>query len=532
MSAAAPGRGSAPAEQRVPPLRALLRAVVADRVAALAPGAARREGSRGLLWLGSPAAQDALAAAPAPDEATRDAWRTSLARRLELDFQRPFRVETEAAVAWPASMPRHDVVVVLGAAGGTLDLEGHCWNLHLATAPEGLLIHAGVVGGAEGDVAELTEAALLAFASRNGWTAVARHREWADGWSRLRAYVTGVEAPLARVVVLRKERDATFVPPLPPLQGADGFTDAARRIHAGVNRSGSLLYGALANWRAYEEALRVAEIPLEGARVLEVGAASMPMIPLLALLRGARRVAVNNVVPLTREIPAEAAEALAILTGAFRDVPRGRLESLVERRDDPRGATALLRPEVFSVHAPMGAESLPDEAGPADLVLSMAVLEHVQDVPAVARRTFQLTAPGGHGIHFIDLRDHRDFSRPIDFLDLTHEEYGRATGHSENRLRHQEQEAIFRGAGFQVVASLLMDRPMPTTGEGGTDVAPLLADGGFLPFYPARSVDEVRPWVTEAARAGMAEPFRGMSASSLSVLSQCLVVRRPPAAPR
>ena len=50
---------------------------------------------------------------------------------------------------------------------------------------------------------------------------------------------------------------------------------------------------------------------------------------------------------------------------------------------------------------------------------------------------------------------------------------------------------------------------------------------GLEGTYHATCEAEVRPWVTEAMRAGFAEPFRSMSLQSLSVLGQCLVVRRP-----
>ena len=59
-------------------------------------------------------------------------------------------------------------------------------------------------------------------------------------------------------------------------------------------------------------------------------------------------------------------------------------------------------------------ESIPD--GSLDFIGSWAVLEHLYDPPRAFARFSQITRQGGLGLHQVDFRDHRDFSRPLEFL--------------------------------------------------------------------------------------------------------------------
>jgi hypothetical protein len=59
----------------------------------------------------------------------------------------------------------------------------------------------------------------------------------------------------------------------------------------------------------------------------------------------------------------------------------------------------------------------------ADLTLSASTLEHVADVGQSIGSLYKITRPGGFGVHCIDMRDHDDFARPLDFLLYSQEEY-------------------------------------------------------------------------------------------------------------
>jgi hypothetical protein len=92
-----------------------------------------------------------------------------------------------------------------------------------------------------------------------------------------------------------------------------------------------------------------------------------------------------------------------------------------------------------------------------DACYSCAVMEHVVDIHAFVAKTFELLASGGFAFHWIDLRDHRDFSRPLDFLTIGKsvwcEHYGDA-GHflHGNQLRYSDYRQTFLQHGFRIVA--------------------------------------------------------------------------------
>jgi len=55
-------------------------------------------------------------------------------------------------------------------------------------------------------------------------------------------------------------------------------------------------------------------------------------------------------------------------------------------------------------------------AGSVDLICSFAVLEHLHDLGRAFAAMARLLKPGGWMIHKVDLRDHTDFDRPLEFL--------------------------------------------------------------------------------------------------------------------
>ncbi len=89
-----------------------------------------------------------------------------------------------------------------------------------------------------------------------------------------------------------------------------------------------------------------------------------------------------------------------------------------------------------------------------DVVISNAVLEHVEDPKSAAREMMRVTRPGGFGIHQIDFRDHRDFSKPLEYLLLSRTEFSRyfvyAQGSCGNRWRQSDFINVFNEAGFAI----------------------------------------------------------------------------------
>lgn len=93
--------------------------------------------------------------------------------------------------------------------------------------------------------------------------------------------------------------------------------------------------------------------------------------------------------------------------------------------------------------------------GSVDVVLSNAVLEHAADPRAAAAELFRVTRAGGLGIHQVDFRDHRDFSRPLEYLLLDEAGFERmfAERHGEcgRQTRPHEMRQMFLDAGFEIV---------------------------------------------------------------------------------
>jgi SAM-dependent methyltransferase len=120
------------------------------------------------------------------------------------------------------------------------------------------------------------------------------------------------------------------------------------------------------------------------------------------------------------------------------------------------------------VHDAIGTYEQPAEAmtgipgGSIDLVISNAVLEHVYSMADVAKELARVTRPGGRSMHQIDFRDHRDFTRPLEFLTMPDDEFAREFearhGECGNRLRASEVQAIFERNGFALIDFEINDR--------------------------------------------------------------------------
>jgi SAM-dependent methyltransferase len=136
--------------------------------------------------------------------------------------------------------------------------------------------------------------------------------------------------------------------------------------------------------------------------------------------------------------------------------------------------------------------SLPDDT--ADVVISNAFLEHVEDLDKVAQQLFRITRPGGLGVHTIDGKDHRMYSdssvHPLAFLEI---EDSKPIVEGCNRIRPFAMRVLFERAGFEMVEKEVFEQ-----------------------------VD-----VTQEMREHFVEPFRSMSQEDLEVLCGLIVIRKP-----
>lgn len=94
-----------------------------------------------------------------------------------------------------------------------------------------------------------------------------------------------------------------------------------------------------------------------------------------------------------------------------------------------------------------------------DFLFSHATLEHVRDPLQCIQETWRLLRPGGLTAHCIDLRDHRNFNKPLEFLRWSPEAWERIMEkycHQDgsiylNRWRAPEFKAAFEREGFSVL---------------------------------------------------------------------------------
>lgn len=219
------------------------------------------------------------------------------------------------------------------------------------------------------------------------------------------------------------------------------------RIRADAARIEADVRYALQVSRGYAAGLPRGFAELQGRSVLEIGPGNNFGVALVLKCAGAGRVAVTDRFlaryqeayhgPLYRGLrEAVAAEFPALDLAPFDAfIARGsHVSDAVEAIEMPLELFAERHAQQF------------------DLAFSNAVLEHVYDPAQAAKSLFAILAAGGKGYHQVDFRDHRDFSRPLEYLLLSDDDFRallkRTNCECGNRFRPHELEALLRSAGF------------------------------------------------------------------------------------
>ncbi len=197
--------------------------------------------------------------------------------------------------------------------------------------------------------------------------------------------------------------------------------------------------------------------PLAGLRVLELGPGHTIAPGLLLYAHGAAGYVGADFFPIAgknariyRRVRRHLAERP--LLAPHPDLAKARAEALrrFDEAVDLSGEDARFDGSKVEWRHPVDAARLPFEDRSFDIVISNAAFEHFLEPEAAAREAMRVLAPGGVGIHQIDLRDHRDFSRPLDFLRYEEEEWRRLNADMvcyTNRLRQKDFERAFAAAG-------------------------------------------------------------------------------------
>lgn len=233
---------------------------------------------------------------------------------------------------------------------------------------------------------------------------------------------------------------------------------------------------------------------LHDKRLMEYGPGDLPGIALLMVAHGARQVVCVDRFAMVKMSPKNVRIAEIMLERLPQPL-RDRADACFKQPGHP-GSGFDARFIAYRVQ-PSGLSGLVDKV---DLVISRAVLEHVNDLHATFRDMYAALKPGGIALHLVDLKSHglhRD--NPLDFLSwpawlwaLMYSAKG-----VPNRLRVNAYREAARHSGFETIALT------PTVLASETDV--------------------------RAIRAALAAPFKNLSDTDLSCLGFWLVCRKPAA---
>jgi len=245
---------------------------------------------------------------------------------------------------------------------------------------------------------------------------------------------------------------------------------------------------------------------LSGADVLEIGAGWEPLLPILFILGGARRVVAADLYRLCDDQTfASAVRALRRNTERIAGglgVPAGQVQDALAGLQEMTMDDGLRRLGIDYM-APCDCRSMPLPDRSMDIVFSRDVLEHVPApvIGGIFRNAFRMLRPGGVACHFIDPSDHwehgdKSISR-VNFLRYSDSVYRLTYLNAlnyHNRLRHPEYVGMLRDAGYEIASE-------------------------------SRVVDE--PSLVELQRMPVAQRFRGFAPEDLATVdSFLLAVRR------
>ncbi|MEP6607081.1 MAG: methyltransferase domain-containing protein [Burkholderiaceae bacterium] len=207
---------------------------------------------------------------------------------------------------------------------------------------------------------------------------------------------------------------------------------------------------AIVTAQSYVDCLPGGQAYLRNRAVLELGPGPNLGAALVLLCWGAEHVAVADrfLVPFTLSYHVLLYQKLIdLLSERFPGVPLDPVLEVIKRKKHAaKGLTTYSS----------SLEALADAGDRSfDVTASNAVFEHLFDPRAAIGALYQLTACGGIGLHQVDFRDHRDFSRPLEFL-LDDERsfalrFEQQHGETGSRIRPVQMQAMFKEAGFNEI---------------------------------------------------------------------------------
>jgi SAM-dependent methyltransferase len=202
--------------------------------------------------------------------------------------------------------------------------------------------------------------------------------------------------------------------------------------------------------------------------ILEIGPGFSVGVLFLAGLSGARKVCAVDAFPHDKGSDHEFISSmyehlLRDRTSFFTDIKTLGDDAFTDTfarfitRDD-QGRFSY-RNDKLDFRFPYTVENLPWADSSFDCVYSSATFEHFRNPYAAAKELYRVTTHDGINYHSVDLRDHRNFDKPLDFLTVNKEQWqgiGNASGSYShtNRLRSSEIATCFERQGFRVLKEI------------------------------------------------------------------------------
>jgi SAM-dependent methyltransferase len=263
---------------------------------------------------------------------------------------------------------------------------------------------------------------------------------------------------------------------------------------------------------------RLTRSDLRGLRLLELGPGDNLGLALCFLAAGASQAVCLDRFEIQRDRDRER-QIYECLLHRLSSVEREQINPIVQL-----GSELRVDPERLAVVAGLGIEEAAEALDPGsfDLIVSVAVLEHVLDLDEAFAAMDDLLAPGGLLVHQIDFRDHGMFTNagkhPLTFLTISPrlwsamtKDYGGPNRHLVNFYRDKLEELGYESR--LMVTDLLGEA---TSFQHVCDVhaedVPVSSDARAL-------IEEIRPQLNES--------FRQISDEDLAVAGAALVARKP-----
>jgi SAM-dependent methyltransferase len=188
---------------------------------------------------------------------------------------------------------------------------------------------------------------------------------------------------------------------------------------------------------------------LQGLRVLEYGPGDILGVALLFYAHGAAQVQCVDRFPL-ENASAKNLEVYRALLASLPAGARARGDAAFQTPGDPASG---FRPECVGYR--ITPDGLAGEAAAFDLIVSRAVLEHVNSLDATLHDVGRGLRSGGLSLHSVDLRSHNlDRDVPLDFLTWPEWLYKMMYSHKgfPNRLRVADYRRAIAATGLELLS--------------------------------------------------------------------------------